>query len=102
MGFIDSILLQRLVGTCVGVFLSALGGFLVDSGIATPADVASWISPTQKILTGLTLLGLTLGWRVISRFLSHNTVVVTKPNDLGDVTTTAVKVTSDQVIRDIH
>ena len=102
MGIFDKILLLRLIGTFAGLVLAAFNGFLVENGIVSQATVDDSLSPNQKILVGLIGFGLTCGWRFIARLLSHNTVAVTKLDALGDMKTTAVKVTSEQVVRDIH
>ena len=98
----DKLLYWRIVGTIVRTLLTAFGAWAVTHGIADNDIFTQWIGTTTEILTGLVFVLGSAGWGVLQKFKAHNTVAVTKPNDLGDITTTAVKVTSDQVIRDIH
>ena len=102
MGILDNILLKRLIGTLVRTILTAVGGYLVSKGMASQTDIDAAYAPMTDILIGVVSIGGSLAWGWAQKFLSHNTVAVTRPNDLGDITTTAVKVTSEQVKRDVH
>lgn len=79
----DTVLIQKLIGSFVAIILAAVSGWLISHNVVEAAVLDNWMGPMTEILVGLGMMGVTLVWRWWQKISTHNTVTVQVPVQTG-------------------